>query len=128
MTTHDANARTSPRQPGRSLTITLPPTGSHRQPKGGAIEHIGPMGFDPPDDLIDVESDELSDLDERDTTLIDQTSDVTDADAQMNGQRVDVNQRWEAIRYASRGVFACHEGPFRRAATTGQSRVIPVTE
>ena len=93
MPIHDANACTSPEQPGRSLTPILPPTASQRHAETAPIQDVGPVCVDPPGDRLHIEPHMPPDLHERDATLVDQPADVSDADAEVAGHGVDVDQR-----------------------------------
>ncbi len=75
------------------------------------------MGIDPPGDHIDVESDQPSDLDERDATLVDQPADVTDTDTEVAGHGVDVDQRGQARTRERMRVAARHDRSLSWIAT-----------
>jgi len=93
MPIHDANACTSPEQPGRSLTSILPPTASCRPTNGAPIQDICPVCIDPLGNRLHIEPHMPPDLHEWDATLVDQPADVADADAEVAGHGVDVDQR-----------------------------------
>ena len=103
------------------LTIILLPAASDLRTARATIEHIGPMFIDPLGDLVDIEPHELSDLDERDSALVDQPSDVPDTDAEVAGHHVDVNQCRKVHPSARSKVVTRHSELLSLVASRGRS-------